>query len=120
METEKQQLADGVNWLPVIIVRGSAAHGPFKTHEEVYVRYKRDEKWNVIPSSYVRVYVSFRLWRWLTLPERMWRFILGRLWHDRLAYQYEAGYAAGLKEGLTNAEAINALTPEERQAITEY
>jgi hypothetical protein len=56
---------------------------------------------------------------WLrNAPEMAWRHILCRLWLDRLTFQYERGYAAGLKDGLANAHAHDGLTPEEREALT--
>lgn len=59
---------------------------------------------------------------WLrNAPEMAWRHVLCRLWLDRLTLQYEAGYAAGLKEGVKNASiytrAFDGLTPEEYEAL---
>lgn len=48
--------------------------------------------------------------------DALWRRILCWLWLDRLTYQYERGYADGLREGLKNAEAYAGLTPEELEA----
>lgn len=49
--------------------------------------------------------------------ERAWRYVLARLWGDRLAYQYEAGYGAGLREGINNAKYYEDLTPDELDAL---
>ncbi len=49
--------------------------------------------------------------------ERAWRYVLARLWGDRLAYQYEAGYGAGLREGIKNGWAYAECTEEEIDAL---
>lgn len=59
-------------------------------------------------------------WLYLkTRPEMLWRWVLGRLWHDRLAFQYECGYAAGLRDATDPAwlEAFKSLSPAEREAL---
>lgn len=57
-------------------------------------------------------------WLYLkTRPEMLWRWVLGRLWHDRLAFQYERGYEDGLREGLFNADDYRYLDPEELAAV---
>lgn len=69
--------------------------------------------------------VRFQVWvaEWLLrlpqLPENFWRWVLGRLWHDRLAFQYERGYADGLREATSEAfqKAFRDATPEEREAM---
>lgn len=52
--------------------------------------------------------------RWL---ENQWRRILCYLWLDRLTFQYESGYAAGVREALANHEHYVSLTPEELDAV---
>lgn len=58
---------------------------------------------------------SLAAW-WLYLkmrPEMIWRWVLGRLWHDRLAFQYERGFEDGLREGLFSADDYRHLDPDE-------
>lgn len=58
-------------------------------------------------------------WLYLkTRPEMLWRWVLGRLWHDRLAFQYERGREDGLREGLFNAGIYRHCDPEELAALT--
>lgn len=47
----------------------------------------------------------------------LYRRILCWLWLDRLTFQYERGYADGLREGLSNADDYSSLTPEELEAV---
>lgn len=71
--------------------------------------------------------VQFQVWlsKWLCGmaksiwygPERIWRHILARLWHDRLSFQYERGHEDGLREGLFRANAYRHLDPEEMAAV---
>lgn len=67
--------------------------------------------------------VRFQVWvaRWVlvipSLPERAWSYVLCRLWLDRLSFQYERGYADGLREALNNYEAYKDLTPEELAGV---
>ena len=52
-------------------------------------------------------------------PERFWRWVMGRLWHDRLAFQYERGYAQALRDATAPGwmEHFRSLTPEEQKAL---
>lgn len=67
--------------------------------------------------------VKFQVWiaTWVChlaeLPERTWRHVLARLWLDRLSFQYESGFAAGLREGINNREYYDQLTPAELEAV---
>lgn len=49
--------------------------------------------------------------------EMAWRRVLCWLWLDRLTFQYERGYAAGLREGVENYTAYQNLTPEELEGV---
>jgi len=67
------------------------------------------------------IYVSHRLLYLLTMPERVWRHLLARMWHDRLNLQYERGYTDGLREATTEEfqRLFRSLTPAEREALLE-
>ena len=106
---------------PVIFVKGLGSDTPipiWREYEEVYCSYKRDsESGKIIPESYRRMFVAHWLHHLIMLPENIWRYILCRLWLDRLTFQYERGYAAGLREALSNYETYKNLTPEELAGV---
>lgn len=80
---------------------------PYRSHTMVFEQRKK---------GYC-IYVSDWIMRIAIAPERAWRYVLCRLWLDRLTYQYERGYAAGLREGLTQGHNYADLTPQELEAI---
>lgn len=49
--------------------------------------------------------------------EQLWQRIAAYLFWDRLAYQYELGYAQGVSDGIAHAEHFRNLTPEELEAV---
>lgn len=88
------------------------------SQSHVFSLYAGHELWPAYKVFGYGIYLHPTLQKIATLPERAWRYVLCRLWLDRLTFQYEAGYAAGLKDGLANAHAHDGLTPEEREALT--
>lgn len=116
--------------LPIKITRGHrwgvGGYKSIHTHGAIaYAEARNSEISNSPYHVFDTSKVKFQVWLadWLyflpTLPENCWRWVLGRLWHDRLAFQYERGYAAGLREA-TNDEwiaAFKSLTPDEREAM---
>lgn len=68
-------------------------------------------KWEVWLADYLYYLPS--------LPEYWWRGVLARLWYERLNFQYESGYAAGMREACSEAfqSALKGLTQEERKAL---
>jgi hypothetical protein len=53
----------------------------------------------------------------MRLIENLWRRALCYFWHDRLTFQYERGYADGIREALANHEHYASLTPQELEAV---
>jgi len=89
--------------IPIKISKNRSS-GPFVTHHDYRVGNKI-------------VWVNKKLVAVAMFPERVWRYILCRLWLDRLTFQYERGYAAGLREALDNYETYKHLTPEELAGV---
>ena len=101
--------------LPIRILRGRHA-GYLRGYEQVYYGYKRED-FQRVPGSEVSVHVADWLYGIITLPERIWRYILCRLWLDRLTFQYERGYTEGLRDAYYNPEQFRTLEFEEKAAL---
>lgn len=69
-------------------------------------------------SSMLQIYAAQWLMAIIDWPARQWRLAKHRYYYGRLEYQYQAGRAEGLREGLLNREAYFDMTSEELAAST--